>query len=114
MRFVCLHGIGTNNEVSGKLGGLIDDGCSPSATLITVTQIFKSQTAALRYVLGSEHEFVFAQGTVSWAMAKELEGVNNGLDEYYAYFDPADARSYLAAYHQFDKFIKTEGPFDGV
>jgi hypothetical protein len=47
-------------------------------------------------------------------MAKELQGVNNGLDEYYAYFDPSDAKSYLAAYHHLVNFIETEGPFNGV
>lgn len=47
-------------------------------------------------------------------MAQELEGVAHGSNEYFAYFDPADASTYLEAYHQLSKFIETEGPFDGV
>ncbi|KAH7130059.1 serine hydrolase FSH [Dendryphion nanum] len=90
MKFLCLHGIGTNNE------------------------IFKSQTAALRYALGSEHRYIFAQGSVPWAMAPELEGVAQESDTYFAYFDPSDASTYLEAYYQLDDFIRTEGPFDGV
>jgi hypothetical protein len=46
MRFLCLHGIGTNNH------------------------IFKMQTAALRYALDEKDtEYIWAQGTVEWPMA---------------------------------------------
>jgi hypothetical protein len=47
-------------------------------------------------------------------MAQELQGVAQGSNEYFAYFDPSDAGTYLNAYHQLDKFVETEGPFDGV
>ncbi|KAF2010558.1 hypothetical protein BU24DRAFT_318592, partial [Aaosphaeria arxii CBS 175.79] len=90
MKFLCLHGIGTNNE------------------------IFKSQTAALRYALGSDHENPFAQGSVPWEVAQELQGVAQGQQKYFGYFDPSHASTYLEAYYQLDDFLKREGPFDGV
>jgi dienelactone hydrolase len=47
-------------------------------------------------------------------LAEELKNVAHETNEYFAYFDPSDASTYLAAYHQLDKFMETEGPFDGV
>lgn len=68
----------------------------------------------MRFALGTKHTYVFAQGSVSWPMAKELEGIADSSKEYFAYFDPEDASTYVTAYHELDKFIELEGPFDGV
>ena len=48
MRFLCLHGMGTNSR------------------------IFEAQTAAIRYLLGSEHTFEFIDGAVPTAMAPSM------------------------------------------
>ena len=48
MRFLCLHGMGTNSR------------------------IFEAQTAAIRYLLGSEHTFEFIDGAVPTPMAPSM------------------------------------------
>ncbi|PSN66570.1 hypothetical protein BS50DRAFT_552127 [Corynespora cassiicola Philippines] len=91
MRFLCLHGIGTNSH------------------------IFKMQTAALRYALDeNDTEYIWAQGTVEWPMAPDLSGISSSKENHYAYFDPNDPASYLSAFAMLENFIELEGPFDGV
>ncbi|KAF3202890.1 hypothetical protein TWF192_008435 [Orbilia oligospora] len=90
MRFLCLHGLGTNSKV------------------------FETQTAAIRAELGEEHEYEFVDGTVPWPKAKELGDLFSDDDEYFAYYDPFDAESMLKALFQLEEYIEEEGPFDAV
>ncbi|KAK6525867.1 hypothetical protein TWF281_010911 [Arthrobotrys megalospora] len=90
MRFLCLHGLGTNSKV------------------------FETQTAAIRAELGEEHEYEFVDGTLPWPKAKELGDLFSDEDEYLAYYDPLSAESMLNALFQLENYIEEEGPFDAV
>ncbi|KAK6539087.1 hypothetical protein TWF694_010627 [Orbilia ellipsospora] len=90
MRFLCLHGLGTNSKV------------------------FETQTAAIRAELGDEHTYEFVDGTVSWTKAPELGDLFSDDDQYLAYYDPYNSESMLRALHQLEAYIQQEGPFDGV
>ncbi|KAF2807003.1 uncharacterized protein BDZ99DRAFT_393444 [Mytilinidion resinicola] len=90
MRFLCLHGMGTNNKV------------------------FEIQTAALRYALGDHHTFEFVEGVVPAAMNDSLKGFFPATDGYFQYFEENDAASCLKAVNDLEAFVAVEGPFDGV
>ncbi|PGH03619.1 hypothetical protein AJ79_07310 [Helicocarpus griseus UAMH5409] len=99
MRFLCLHGFGTNS------------------------QIFKIQTAsfpptcalaAIRYELGDGHEYEFVEGCVPWPAAPEIKSLLPSTDETFAYYDPTSPASILKAIDDLETYIETEGPFDGV
>ncbi|KAH8691693.1 serine hydrolase FSH [Phaeosphaeriaceae sp. PMI808] len=90
MRFLCLHGLGTSS------------------------QIFKTQTAALRYELGDDHIYEFVQGSVPWPMATGLAGISDPEKLHWGYFDPANLSSCAAALDQLGVYLAIEGPFDGV
>ncbi|KAI1366055.1 serine hydrolase FSH [Xylaria arbuscula] len=90
MKFLCLHGIGTNN------------------------QIFKMQTAAFRYELGDQHTYEFVQGAVPWDLASELEHLSSASSHHYAYYDLTSEASFISALDNLESYIETEGPFDGV
>ncbi|KAK4183163.1 serine hydrolase FSH [Podospora australis] len=89
MRFLCLHGIGTNS------------------------QIFKMQTAAFRYELADNHKYEFVQGTVPWELPQELASLSDPSKTHYAYFDMT-SNSFIAALDNLEAYIESEGPFDGV
>ncbi|KAI0378119.1 serine hydrolase FSH [Hypomontagnella monticulosa] len=90
MRFLCLHGTGTNSR------------------------IFETQTAALRYELGDHHKYEFVEGTHPTDIAPELRENFSMVDEFFAYADFEDPDSCAAALGQLDSYIAAEGPFDGV
>ncbi|CAH0059093.1 unnamed protein product [Clonostachys solani] len=58
MRFLCLHGMGTNSR------------------------IFEAQTAAIRYGLGSLHTYEYVDGALPTAMAPGV-GIISGLEDEY-------------------------------
>ncbi|KAI1733376.1 serine hydrolase FSH [Xylaria scruposa] len=91
MRFLCLHGIGTNN------------------------QIFKMQTAAFRYELADQHTYEFVQGTIPWDLPSvELKTLSDSSNQHYAYYDTTSPSSFIAALDNLEAYIDNEGPFDGV
>ncbi|KAL4970543.1 serine hydrolase FSH [Aspergillus stella-maris] len=90
MRFLCLHGIGSNSR------------------------ILQQQTAALRYELGTQHTYDFVEGTVPWEPDPELKANMLGDENTFSYCDPASAQSCLAVISLFEEYIATEGPYDGV
>ncbi|KAI0015456.1 serine hydrolase FSH [Xylariomycetidae sp. FL0641] len=90
MRFLCLHGIGTNN------------------------QIFKMQTAAFRYELADQHTYEFVQGIVPWALPSGMETLLDPSTEHYAYYDTTSLSSFIAALDSLEAYVEGEGPFDGV
>ncbi|KAK4236507.1 family of serine hydrolases 3 [Achaetomium macrosporum] len=85
MRFLCLHGLGTN-----------------------------SQTAALRYELGDSHTYEFVDGTIPTSMAPEFANVASPNDDFFAYANFDDLASCLTALDQLDAYVAAEGPFDGL
>ncbi|KAH8897430.1 hypothetical protein GQ53DRAFT_743129 [Thozetella sp. PMI_491] len=89
MRFLCLHGRGTNAD------------------------FFKSQTARICDTLGQEHEFVFINGNVP---ARPMLGMTTDTEsgEERLGFWPlkgGDADRFRCIYHDLRGFIQTNGPF---
>ncbi|KAF2649510.1 hypothetical protein K491DRAFT_610599 [Lophiostoma macrostomum CBS 122681] len=90
MRFLCLHGLGTNSE------------------------IFSTQTVSLRYELGQSHSYEFLEGIIPAPLAAELAAYYPASIKTWNYFDIASAASASQALEQLHTFIALEGPFDGV
>lgn len=90
MRFLCLHGWGTNS------------------------QIFETQTAAIRFELGDHHTYEFVEGQLPSDMFPELREVTSSTDEFFSYADPDDLDSCLKALELLDAYVAAEGPFDGI
>ncbi|KAI0891077.1 serine hydrolase FSH [Annulohypoxylon nitens] len=90
MRFLCLHGFGTNSK------------------------IFETQTAAIRYDLGDHHTYEFVEGTLPSPVAPGLHGIASADDEFFSYVDLDDLDTCTSALINLDTYIAEEGPFDGV
>lgn len=104
MRFLCLHGIGSNAEV------------------------FNTQLSAIQAALGSQHEFVFVDGDIpseagpgrltslySTNKAHLCTGVY-GLAEgpYFSFFNLPIASQMYDAFELIDQALEDDGPFDGI
>ncbi|KAF2804407.1 uncharacterized protein BDZ99DRAFT_398015 [Mytilinidion resinicola] len=87
MRFLCLHGMGTGSKARIMMYGI----------------------AAIRHELGDDHTYEFVQGTQEWPMAP----VSNANVPHYAYYDYS-VGAFIDALDALEKYIKVEGPFDGV
>ncbi|KAI0509537.1 serine hydrolase FSH [Xylaria bambusicola] len=92
MRFLCLHGRGTNAE------------------------IFKSQTSCLREAISEGNEFVFINGRIQ---VDEIPGVSSVVksrpSERLGFVPlPADAETYQAFFLEIQQLIRANGPFDGL
>ncbi|KAL4934291.1 serine hydrolase FSH [Aspergillus undulatus] len=90
MRFLCLHGIGSNSR------------------------ILQQQTAAIRYELGNRHTYEFVEGTIPWEADPELKATMLGDEQTFSYCDPASAESCLAVIDLLERYVAVEGPYDGV
>ncbi|KAI0889176.1 serine hydrolase FSH [Annulohypoxylon maeteangense] len=90
MRFLCLHGMGSNS------------------------QVFESQISAIRYELGNRHTYEFVEGCVPTGIAPNLDGVASPEKEYFAYSDPTVPASMSKAVANLDAYVDAQGPFDGV
>ncbi|KAJ6127371.1 hypothetical protein N7523_002983 [Penicillium sp. IBT 18751x] len=77
-------------------------------------RIFKQQTAALRYELGEGHSYDFVNGSVPWEMDHDLDELAMGEEQTYAICDPNSASSCIGAMKSIERYIETEGPYDGV
>ncbi|PYH88110.1 hypothetical protein BO71DRAFT_404105 [Aspergillus ellipticus CBS 707.79] len=94
MRFLCLHGMGTNGR------------------------IFESQTAAIRHSLGGSHTYEWLDGSIVTDPAPGLEEMVSSADaaedEFLMYVSIDLPASHAAGLRQLEHFIATEGPFDGL
>ncbi|KAJ5950217.1 uncharacterized protein N7479_008630 [Penicillium vulpinum] len=106
MRFLCLHGRGTNSE------------------------IFKRQTDALRHELGDSHSYDFVDGTFPSALNEgllvfkpsdqqiltrlDLRELLPPDDETFAYCNPSSPQSCIKAFNDLEHYVQAEGPYDGV
>ncbi|KAI1485517.1 serine hydrolase FSH [Biscogniauxia mediterranea] len=91
MKFLCLHGSGTNSS------------------------IMQSRTGALRHELGEGYQYEFVEATLPAPMAKGVEALSSLGHGSYAFFDPDDLPNTLQnALDQLDSYIAFEGPFDAV
>ncbi|KAI0016814.1 serine hydrolase FSH [Xylariomycetidae sp. FL0641] len=86
MRFLCLHGRGTN------------------------AKIFEMQTSRLRQALGRDHEFIFADGTVP---TDPDIGAAAITDEFFGYIGDSVSQ-YKELYEDLLDLVQTQGPFDGL
>ncbi|KAI8633360.1 serine hydrolase FSH [Xylariaceae sp. FL1651] len=90
MKFLCLHGSGTNSSV------------------------LESQTGPLRHELGEGYEYEFVEATIRCAPAEGVEALSSPGHDFYAFFDPADLATLQIAINQLDGYISSKGPFDAV
>ncbi|KAI1205340.1 serine hydrolase FSH [Annulohypoxylon truncatum] len=90
MRFLCLHGSGTNSKLSYWL------------------------SAAIRYELGDHHTYEFVEGTLPSPVAPELNGMAAPDDEFFSYIDLDDLNTCVSSLVNLDTYISEEGPFDGI
>ncbi|KAI9148332.1 Esterase citA [Paramyrothecium foliicola] len=93
MRFLCLHGRGTNSK------------------------IFEMQTAAIRYELGGNHSYDFVEGSTPAELdprTPDLKSMLTGHDQGFSYFREDDPASALACLLDLDAYVDAEGPFDGI
>ncbi|KAH7070079.1 serine hydrolase FSH [Paraphoma chrysanthemicola] len=90
MRFLCLHGMGTNSK------------------------IFEVQTARIRLSLGGEHEYIFIDGSVTAPAAPGVQDLASNTTEFFRYAADNDLRTAMEFYTNIEDFIFSEGPFDGL
>ncbi|KAF2811142.1 uncharacterized protein BDZ99DRAFT_562088 [Mytilinidion resinicola] len=90
MRFLCLHGLGTNSE------------------------IFSAQTVSLRYEMEEGHTFDFVEGTIPASPAPETTSYYPDAAAHFNYFDLNSVSSMQLALEQLDEYVKLQGPYDGV
>ncbi|KAK6837788.1 hypothetical protein RU639_001167 [Aspergillus parasiticus] len=88
MRFLCLHGIGSNS------------------------QTFEQQTAAIRYELGTQHTYDFVEGALPWESS--IKNVTKTDEATFTFCDPEQPQSCRQAARDIEGYIKEEGPFDGI
>ncbi|KAI9933880.1 hypothetical protein ASPWEDRAFT_148352 [Aspergillus wentii DTO 134E9] len=91
MRFLCLHGSGTSDE------------------------IFEIQSGGLRQQLEENgHDFIFMNGRLEAKPEPELEGICDG--PFYNHFprDVAPSENLAKAFEHTLNFMQREGPFDAV
>ncbi|KAI1771758.1 serine hydrolase FSH [Hypoxylon cercidicola] len=90
MKFLCLHGGGTNSHVMDL------------------------QTAPLRHELEDGHEYEFVEGVLRAPMSQGVEALSSSEDNFFAYYDPKDLATLKHSIAQLDDYISTEGPFDAI
>ncbi|KAH7398511.1 serine hydrolase FSH [Pyrenochaeta sp. MPI-SDFR-AT-0127] len=89
MRFLCLHGRGTNG------------------------QILEAQTAAVRIELGDNHIFEYVDGCSPAELDPELAAFFPPNEDYYDYWGDS-MESKIKAVTDLERMLEEEGPFDGV
>ena len=77
-------------------------------------EIQSTSIAALRYLVGDNHEYDYVDGGVIWPPAPGIEEVFGKDGEYYTYFIPDSAFGILSAVNYLADYIASEGPFDAV
>ncbi|KAK3202135.1 hypothetical protein GRF29_161g219417 [Pseudopithomyces chartarum] len=92
MRFLMLHGGGTNNQI----------------------KIFELQTAAIRYELGSQHSFEFVEGPIPGFQASGIESLVRPEDNFFVYYDRDSAGSISKAVDDLQSYLEHDGPFDAI
>ncbi|KAI9933705.1 hypothetical protein MW887_004776 [Aspergillus wentii] len=90
MRFLCLHGMGSNSR------------------------IFRQQTAALRYELGGGHSYDFVEGTVPWEADPAFQDDMFGKEDTFSYCDPSLPSFTDQVVSDLEHYLQVEGPYDGI
>ncbi|ROV87843.1 hypothetical protein VMCG_10549 [Cytospora schulzeri] len=71
-------------------------------------------TAALRYELGGDHTYTFVEGVVAHSKAPGIENLATSDELCFAYYEPHCAESFHKAVADLERYLATDGPFDGV
>ncbi|KAJ2994424.1 hypothetical protein NUW58_g1566 [Xylaria curta] len=118
MKFLCLHGNGTNSNVSPHV---MDNVLSLRSSSISpeLNVNFGSRTApeaSLRHELSEDnYQFEFVEAAIECSMSRGIERLVSPGDKFYAYYDPEDLpNTLMLCIDQLNDYISTEGPFDGV
>ncbi|KAI1264011.1 serine hydrolase FSH [Xylariaceae sp. FL1019] len=90
MKFLCLHGSGTNSSV------------------------LQAQLGPLRHELGEGYEYEFVEGVIRCSPTEGIEALSSPGHDFYAFFDPADLSTLQTAVTQLDQYITAEGPYDAI
>ncbi|KAF7953325.1 hypothetical protein EAE96_006536 [Botrytis aclada] len=90
MRFLCLHGMGTNSD------------------------IFELQTAAIRYALPPHHTYDFIEGSVPCPIAPGLSSLVAPETQTFQYADESSIASCTKALLDLQDYIFEFGPYDGI
>ncbi|EED11962.1 conserved hypothetical protein [Talaromyces stipitatus ATCC 10500] len=90
MKFLCLHGNGTNSN------------------------IMRMQTASLRYELEDGHEYEFVEAAIPATMSQGIETFSTPDQSFYAFYNPEELSTLQVTIAQLDEYITAEGPFDVV
>ncbi|KAL9088428.1 MAG: hypothetical protein Q9165_006152 [Trypethelium subeluteriae] len=90
MRFLCLHGHGTNGR------------------------ILEMQISAIRFALGPNHQYDFIDGSLMAPMTPGIEPFVSEEDEFFRYADENSSQSKMESINDLLSFIEEEGPFEGV
>ncbi|KAI1276893.1 serine hydrolase FSH [Xylaria sp. FL0933] len=86
MRFLCLHGRGTN------------------------AKIFQIQTARIRQALGRDHQFIFANGNVPTPPDAGATAIS---EDFYGYVGETGSE-HKSLYYDLLDLVNSQGPFDGL
>lgn len=111
MKILCLHGRGSNNEVSSAVN---QECVIQKLTKPICVQIFRMQTSPIRSHL-DDFEFVFVQGTVRHTEGNwSLHTADFSKSPLYTYYNALDPSSIVQTHTELREIIASEGPFDGV
>ncbi|KAI1282802.1 serine hydrolase-domain-containing protein [Xylaria sp. FL0933] len=106
MKFLCLHGSGTNSSVMQSQTG-IEQYEPPEISPLTTAP------GPLRHELGEGYEYEFGRDADNMDY-EGVEALSSAGHDFYAFYDPADLATLQIAMDQLDRYIASEGPFDGV
>ncbi|KAI1355426.1 serine hydrolase-domain-containing protein [Xylaria sp. FL0043] len=106
MKFLCLHGSGTNSSVMQSQTGIEQYESLEISPLTTAP-------GPLRHELGGGYEYEFGRDADSMDY-EGVEALSSPGHDFYAFYDPADMATLQIAMDQLDRYIASEGPFDGV
>jgi len=90
MKFLCLHGNGTNSNV------------------------MKLQTSPLRHELQDRHTYEFVEATIKVPFSKGLESFASPGDDFFSFYDESDLSTLPQVLRQLDAYIASQGPFDAI
>ncbi|RYP52697.1 hypothetical protein DL768_002204 [Monosporascus sp. mg162] len=88
MKFLCLHGMGTNADV------------------------YEAQLAPIRAQMDPSHEFIFVDGLTECSPSDGVSELFSG--PFYCYYSKPTAERLQAAYDLVLELIEDEGPFHGI
>ncbi|KAE8353620.1 serine hydrolase FSH [Aspergillus coremiiformis] len=118
MRFLCLHGIGSNSQASNIALMTFEQQTGTHANAVSYIPIstrpekLTACPAAIRYELGNQHTYDFVEGVVPWESS--IKGSVHMEEATFSFCEPEEPQSCRQALHDLEEYIREEGPFDGI